>query len=234
MIDIKFSDSQYLSLSGAAHAMPAVYDLDMKILVSKGDEEFILSDTPVIRCNQFAEFHPHFSKFKMGTRGLAQKGIQLFMPVSPGICLALYDPTTYQYGSPKRPITVIGNGDLKLLNRLQALGADTCLYQSISGPGHDELCKYADFRETMMHEKKPTVQRSQEKQRPDGKMSQIIMTSTEKFLTGRKFSFATVIDKSDYSRHVTVPIRSKELGENIKKHRDELDRREAEMKKRTD
>ncbi len=230
MVEFKFQNSQYLSLSAAAHSMPAVYDLEVKILVSKENHEFILSDNPVIRCNQFAEFHPYFSKIEMGTRGLAQKGIQIFMPISPLVCLALYDPTTYQFGSPKKPFVIIGDNDLRLLNRLQAVGADTCLYQSPTGPGIKELSAYADFRDDWLKSRKPRVRRSQERLRPGGQMSQMIITSTENFKIGRKFSFAQVIDKRNYDGSPFLPARSRELVENIQLHRAELDRREEALK----
>lgn len=229
MFDLKFTSAQYTSLSAAAHSIPAVYDLDLKFLVSKDESEFILSDSPVIKCNQFSEFHPHFSKLTTGSVGLAQKGIQLFMPVSPRVCIAFYDSIVYEYGSPKRPFVFIGNVDVKLLNSLQALAADTCLYQSPTGPGYDQLCKFANFRDDKIKSKQPVVQTSPEYLRPDGKKAQLIYTSAEKFTTGKKFSFCKVIDNNNYSKIGMLPPRSKELVESIKKYEEHLKRQAQEL-----
>jgi hypothetical protein len=45
--------------------------------------------------------HALFSRFESHT-GLASKGLQIFVPLSPRLCLAIFDPSTYRYQSARR------------------------------------------------------------------------------------------------------------------------------------
>lgn len=215
-IRIKFTNTQYVALNAAIGALPAILDLDMKILVSKGDVEFILSDGPVVRCNQFAEFHTKFCGGG-GTRGFASKGLQVFMPINPLLCLALYDGDTYACGSPKRPWVAISKKDCVLLNSLQALHADEFLYKSPSGPSIDELSDYVRFRNHQFSSFTAKSQVSSEYVKGNGEYGQLIITSVPDVHTYKKLSFMPVKDISNYENWSCLPFRSARLVEDLRR-----------------
>ena len=111
----------------AAMAWPLLLDLKLKFLVPNGKLGFVVSDNPVILYNQYAEHHPIY-KHHPATVGLGMKGLQVFLPLSPRLCLALFDPTAYEYGSPTSRICSVGLRDVRLLNQMQVLNAHECLY----------------------------------------------------------------------------------------------------------
>ena len=59
-----------------------IMDMDYRLLLAPEDSEFITSDNPVILYNQLLEFEPLGSK-----TGLACKGLQIFLPLSPKVLL---------------------------------------------------------------------------------------------------------------------------------------------------
>ena len=217
----KIEAPQFAALEVAINSIPAFLDLDMKILISKGDVNFIISDGPVVRCNQFAEFKTN-NFGKGGTRGYAVKGLQVFMPISPRLCIALYDGDTYRCGSPKKPWVQIGKKDCILLNCLQALHADECLYKATDGPSLDELRSYVQFRNEQIGTFMPSTTLSQEYSKGNGKMGQLIMTSIPDAFTYRQFSFMEVSEQNPYARYEFLPPRSSRLVQDMQKHQSEI------------
>lgn len=124
---------QLLALEAAAHIVPLILDLSVKFVRNDTAQAFVLGDVPVASYNQWAEHHPVFGKRENqngsgGGKGVALKGLQWFLPVSPTLCVAVYDPTTYMYGSDTSQFVRANARDVRLLNALQALHAKDCLY----------------------------------------------------------------------------------------------------------
>jgi len=107
----------------ADESMSLLDDLELKFLLAPAratcaqndGRSFIISDSPVGTYNQWAESHPVFSK-RSGYKGLTAKGLQWFYPVSPGMTLCIFDPTTYECGSKKTHICRASRRDVGLLN----------------------------------------------------------------------------------------------------------------------
>ena len=95
---------------------------DLKLLIATHEESvFITSDNPVFFYNQYCE-----QIQGSGKNGAGQRGLQIFMPLSPKQFLILYDGDTYEHV--KRQI--ISPSDVKALNELQVISAETNLFFS--------------------------------------------------------------------------------------------------------
>lgn len=107
--------------------LPIVTDLEMKLLRNKTDQEFVTSDNPVVKYNQFMEFR----KWPGGHDGWASVGLQVFFPISPSLCLVLYDKDVYRLGLRRHRLVEIGKiEDIDQLNALQLINASRNLYFS--------------------------------------------------------------------------------------------------------
>lgn len=227
-IELKLTSPQDMAIGAAASSMPAVMDLAMKILVAHKETSLILSDNPLVKYNQFAEHHPVFSK-SPGSTGYALKGIQLFLPISPQVCICLYDPAVYQYGSLKNPFVRMSKKDVQHLNTLQAIYADKCLYwDSNTPPTLDSIDCFMKIAVEARLKNEPTSEEMPLTKRPDGKYSQLTMTHFSSVKINAKFSFAQVIDHNKYQGMAYVPPRSRELVEQIQQYGNLIEERRRE------
>ena len=93
---------------------------DLKLaVISQPEDVFITSDNPVYFYNQYCEQIQ--GRGKNGTR---QRGLQIFMPLSPRHYLLLYDGKTYDYVKSQS----ISTSDIYSLNGLQVVSAEANLY----------------------------------------------------------------------------------------------------------
>lgn len=123
--EIKVQNPSTYSLKLIEESLPLVRDLKFKLLVNKTEIPFIISDNPVVYYNQFLE-----GKKKVGSNiGVAVKGLQIFLPISPFCELLFYDSNVYKIGSTRQNIIEIKtNDDIISLNGLQYLNANINLY----------------------------------------------------------------------------------------------------------
>lgn len=113
------------SLGIALKLVPIISDLEFKLINNNTNTSFITSDNPVIKYNQLLELKKAFG----GITGLAKKGIQLMIPLSPSNYFILYDYTVYKIGDRKQyTITVNNTNDVDKLNLLQLLSANENIY----------------------------------------------------------------------------------------------------------
>ena len=100
------------------HLTRSMADLRLTVVETQ-TEVFITSDNPVFKYNQYLEnVHNH------GTTGLAQTGIQIFLPLSPKHTLVIYDADVYDYVKKQQPTET----DVESLNSLQVISANRNLY----------------------------------------------------------------------------------------------------------
>src|ERR1039457_2376408 len=140
-------EPQHETLYHAAEAEPLLLDLDVKFLVSDKKLGFVLSDNPVASYNQWMEHHPLFSHLA-GDGGIALRGLQWFLPLSPKVCVAVFDPGAYEYGSPRRRTCGLAVRDIRLLNTLQALRARECIYFDPRLTADEEVVRLCWQRDT--------------------------------------------------------------------------------------
>lgn len=196
-----------MAIRHALTSLPVLLDLELKFLVTKKKPGFILSDDPVALFNQYAERSPEMRK--SSTIGFAMKGLQIFMPISSSVCVALYDPTTYAYGPTASAICSPSVQDIKTLNTLQALNARQCLYFDPSITPPEELDRVAD--EAGRHEgwRNPIFLMSEVRKHADGGKGQILCLRTPQVHLPFQFGFARLIDGVPETGR--LPIRSPEL-----------------------
>ena len=93
---------------------------DLKLaVISQPENVFLTSDNPVYFYNQYCE-----QVHGRGKNGARQRGLQIFMPLSPRHYMLLYDGKTYDYVKSQS----ISTSDIYSLNGLQVVSADANLY----------------------------------------------------------------------------------------------------------
>lgn len=205
---IEYEGSQFRSLSLAYDTLPALLDLEVKFLINTHDIDFITSDDPVILYNQWVEHHPKFRKYPSGT-GLANKGIQIFLPITPKICVHLYDSSTYSVGSKQNRSVGLSKKDIQHLNRIQNLNGFECIYfRDLANIGMN-LNTESAFRKENHTKFQSTITETQPRKQPDGKMSKLVILRPKHIRVGAKFSFSQVIEGNNFKDYnlAIVPLR---------------------------
>lgn len=135
-----------------------VLDLELRLLVAPKAKAFITSDHPVVLLNQ-----AFFEIIQDPTiNGLASRGLQLLLPLSPELLLIAFDRTVYRVGSPKRTfVNLDRDHDCDLINALQIVNAKQNIYfQSAEDSQYARflLNKFAHARERAWESEKATAQ----------------------------------------------------------------------------
>jgi|AntRauMinimDraft_2_1070382.scaffolds.fasta_scaffold00077_14 hypothetical protein len=124
-------------------------DLDGVMLRNSANEEFIISDTPIVLNN------PAFRS--SGGAGLVESGLQIYCPIDSQRVLFLYDPKTYSVDSNHRDQVLLkSQGAVDEVNLMQFHNAeDIVLHDSCSEDYLDSLAERMDeyrSRETYIKE----------------------------------------------------------------------------------
>ncbi len=204
-------EPQHETLYHAAEAEPLLLDLDVKFLVSDKNLGFVLSDNPVAGYNQWMEHHPLFSHVG-GNDGVALRGLQWFLPLSPNVCAAVFDPGAYEYGSPRRRTCGVAVRDIRLINMLQALRARECIYFDPRFTAEEEivqLCRNRDKHATSS----VSFTESEMREMPDGTRRVVLLAEFPSPRLGTQLGCVRVKkDAKLFHRDgLPFPIRSPEL-----------------------
>jgi len=231
-------NAQHDALYHASTTVPLLEDLKVKFLISDKKIGFVTSDHPVITYNQFAEHHPKFRHYR-GTTGLATKGLQLFLPLSPRVCLVVYDPSAYTLGNEAKRTCGIGLRDIRLLNALQMLHAHECVYFVPEFTPKEELERLEQERARYGGWRKTKVFEGEMEERPDDMLSQLVVFSKPEVRIGAQFGFMQVIDRSAYASYnlPDVPVRSQKMVDLTRQYGEFLDKmveERAQAKKKHD
>ncbi|WP_256462224.1 DUF4238 domain-containing protein [Parageobacillus sp. KH3-4] len=104
---------------------PILLDLGCVLLLSKNDRQFITSDNPLVRYNQMYVQR----NYTLRGYGLGNMGIQLFFPISPKMCICLFDHILYDYTANEDGIIEIHNGkQIDEINKLFYLNSYAYLF----------------------------------------------------------------------------------------------------------
>jgi hypothetical protein len=169
-LKVEIKNSPQLSLKTAAMLIPLTFDLGYKIIHNQSKVKFTTSDNPVIFYNQFLE-----NRKTVGSNlGLAVKGLQIFLPISPNYAIIYYDKGVYRVGNRKEKIVKISSdSDANQLNFLQFLNSNSNIYfnESLSAQyitdTFKRIKKSRRKSKTFVHEYPGEVQ-------PDGKTRSLI------------------------------------------------------------
>lgn len=90
-------------------------DLSWHVLINGTDLPFVIADHPVAQYNWYLR-----DSNDPGYTGITKRGVQIFLPLSPTVTLALVDPSVYKIGEKGSHCTVLKDRqDVELLNSLQ-------------------------------------------------------------------------------------------------------------------
>ncbi|MFX3643514.1 MAG: DUF4238 domain-containing protein [Candidatus Pristimantibacillus sp.] len=89
---ITINEPANLAIQQAIESLELVLDLETLLIIERtgGTRQFITSDHPVVRYNSF-----YLKKKYYGGFGNISRGAQFFIPLSPHVCLLLYDQDIY-------------------------------------------------------------------------------------------------------------------------------------------
>lgn len=123
--NISFANPTGTALYQAVISLAHAFDLAYKLVVNKTQMPFITSDHPVVFYNQFLE-----NKHIAGSNtGMANKGLQVILPLSPQHIIIFFDKDVYKIGGRnKSSINDITDSDVIAFNQLQYLNAKHNLY----------------------------------------------------------------------------------------------------------
>ncbi len=123
--EVKSSNAVIEAIDNAINGLPLAVDLQFKMVINESITPFILSDNPVALHNQFLRDR----KWPGGHTGIAQPGLQIFVPLSPRCTMIFYDSKVYKLGNRKGNIVKISKTkDIDQLNQMQFLNAGQTLY----------------------------------------------------------------------------------------------------------
>lgn len=115
-----------MALQRCGMIWPVGLDLESKLIRNESNEPFITSDHPVVFYNQYMEGFTDLSY-----TGLACKGLQVFLPISPTAMFHMYDPWVYSFDNGRSDVcTVHDDAEALKLNELQWLSALEHVYFS--------------------------------------------------------------------------------------------------------
>ena len=109
-------------LSGAGRAMHMMDDLAARLIRSP-EPAFLTSDHPAIRYNAYME-----GLKDVGTTGLVQRGLLIFVPISVYLTLMLFDSYVYTVPNHRSRLLEGTASDVRQLNLLQAVFAPSNLF----------------------------------------------------------------------------------------------------------
>lgn len=120
-IEVSYDRPVTIPLSNWDVIIDCISDLRYSIVLNRSDKSFISSDDPVFHYNKYLESAEH-----PGT-GALSVGLQMFLPVSPDVCILAYDDVVYKSGSVNR-ILYANERDVYTLNVMQSINALENLY----------------------------------------------------------------------------------------------------------
>ncbi len=123
-VRIGYQDPALASLANLPYMLDAISDLRGHLVVSK-ENNFITSDNPAFKYNQYCEGITH-----KGITGALRRGLQIFVPLAPNLHLILYDSTTYSVRLLDRSsgVSTAAESDVDWMNAMQLLSADQNVY----------------------------------------------------------------------------------------------------------
>lgn len=162
-----------------------IMDLEFKLLIAAPGSEFITSDNPVVMYNQLMEFE----QFGCAT-GLANKGLQIFFPLSPKHMLFFFDSDVYRC-EPRRLsyISIPTSQDMKQLNGLQVVSALENVYYA--GPAAD-IFRVVESGRHFRRTSKARIIKGPERPTPTGS-SQLIGSSRNEVRTNLTLTFVRLL-----------------------------------------
>ncbi|WP_049986562.1 DUF4238 domain-containing protein [Halobellus rufus] len=106
MVDASLLGTHHYVIGLGIFGYHAIKDLKAVMLCNLTDQEFIISDVPIVFDN------PCYKPNHGTVAGLGNRGLQIFCPISPDQLLLLYDPQTYKVKSNHKQQVLVKNPDV--------------------------------------------------------------------------------------------------------------------------
>lgn len=179
-----YDDPALVSIGHAALGFPLLMDLECRVLLAPRGTEFITSDNPVVKYNQFMLWRTEGSN-----TGLASKGLQIFFPIWPFLSLVMYDRDVYHFGKAKSALVHMASAiDVHELNMLQVIAASKNVYTFTPSAN---IFKVAQYAAEHRRKKKAVVKAFPQPNEGDRK-SELIASSQEDIRTNAMLGFMRV------------------------------------------
>jgi uncharacterized protein DUF4238 len=125
-VQFGFDDPVIFALGNIEQMVVAISDLGSHLAVSS-ESVFITSDNPAFKYNQYCEDINY-----QGITGALCRGFQIFFPLTPKLCLVLYDRDVYSVPRAERRsrVSAASDSDIEFLNGMQLLSSDRNVYFS--------------------------------------------------------------------------------------------------------
>lgn len=217
-IHVGLTNAPQTCLKTAAMSLPLVFDLNYKILVNQTRNGLLTSDNPVVLYNQFMENKKAFGS----NTGLAVKGLQLFLPLSPQYMIIFFDQSVYRIGNKRDTFIKISNTvDIDSLNILQCVNAYGNIYfdETVSAEYIGKIySKCKKFRRKV----KTVLKEYPGEMEPDGKVRSLLHSYKSDVRIGLRTSFITITKKAKKYNlgNKTIHLRDEAL---VKIHRKFMD-----------
>jgi hypothetical protein len=112
------------SLQIVIDSVKYIYDLKVRIIENKTENDFVLCDDPAVFTNKF-----YFQKRGAGNFGVANSGALYFLPITPRHCVLCYDGLVYTIPDVVGDVLPItSKEDVETVNELQYLRAAENIY----------------------------------------------------------------------------------------------------------
>lgn len=113
-----------MPIQATIESYPILLDLRCCLLVNKTDRQFITSDNPLVRYNlMYIKRQYHHRGY-----GLGNMGIQLFYPISPDLCICIFDDAIYDCVLEDRNIVLRKGRYVDEMNKLFYLNSYQTLF----------------------------------------------------------------------------------------------------------
>ncbi|WP_404399048.1 DUF4238 domain-containing protein [Lactococcus lactis] len=120
-------ENSVLLLSMSSGLQYKLHDLEMCLISHNSrSREFITTDVPINKDNIFAK---SLNGYSDGT-GFSNLGFELFFPITPKLCLFLYDPKIYEITNSNSMNVKINDKDIDKINKYFYLNSNSNLYFS--------------------------------------------------------------------------------------------------------
>ncbi|RUT43271.1 DUF4238 domain-containing protein [Paenibacillus anaericanus] len=114
-----------LPIQSTIKIYPVLLDLNCCLIINKTDRQFITSDNPLVRYNlMYIRRNYHLRGY-----GLGNMGIQLFFPISPNLCICIFDHILYDCSVDTNGNIIVNRGkQIDELNKLVYLNSYKTLF----------------------------------------------------------------------------------------------------------
>lgn len=176
------------ALGEVANALPLLYDLGCVLFINQTDTPFITSDNPVVLYNQFLEK----SKELIYNTGLAAKGLQIFLPLSPKYYLLFFDEDVYFFPKVRNRVIKLKNKlDVDALNQLQCINSYSNLYFN-ENVSNDTISGLFNKVKKYRRKNKANVVETQPEEISDDKFRSFILAYREDVKINLALSFISI------------------------------------------